>query len=389
MKAWTTLLFGALMFLYGCSDPSAKTMSAGQYTPSTKAASREGNFIRFAKESPQLSRIAVSPAEIADVPVDELLAPAKVELNPGRVSRVVPPVAGRVREVLVVLGDRVAQGQVVMTLDSRETPAIESAVRQAEADVRQNQAQLQKAEADLSRVRDLFANRAIAQKEVLAAETVLAQAKANLEQAQAGRDEAIRRMQLLGLHPGNMAQLISVRAPVSGNVVNVAVAPGEFRNDTTAAVLTIADLTSVWISADVPESAIRLIAIGAPVSITLPAFPDRTFAGRVNRIGDVVDAQTRTIKVRVEMPNTNQQLRPEMFATARFTHGLARSVVIPKSALYQQQDRTTVFSQRGPGVFEEVTVKVTWQDERRAAIAAGVAQGDHIVTDGVTLLLAY
>ena len=238
-------------------------------------------------------------------------------------------------------------------------------------------------------MRDLLANRAIAQKEVLSAETVMAQSKAALEQALAGRDDVARKLGLLGLEAGKMDRLIVVRAPVPGKVVDIAVAPGEYRNDTAAPVITVADLSTVWVAADVPETAIRLIRAGAPVAITLSAFPDRTFSGRVKKIGDLVDRQTRTVKVRAELNNADGQLRPEMFATIRCSRGMRQAIVVPRAALFQQQDRTTVFRERAPGVFEEVTVTVVWQDQRRAAIGTGLGAGDRIVVDGITQLRAY
>lgn len=379
----------SLLVLAGCGTPTGNNASAEAYTPSTNAARREGNIVRFEKGSPQLSRIRIEAAQTAEVPVDELVAPGRVELNPGRMSRVALPVPGRIREVLVVLGDSVLQGQPVLTLESQEVSAVQSALLQAQANERQGKATLAKAEADLSRAKDLFTNRAIAQKEVLAAETVVAQAQAVLEQAQAMRDEALRKMQLLGLQPGSMQQLVTVRAPVPGKVVDVAVAPGEFRSDTTAPVLTIADLSTVWVSADVPENAIHLISAGESVSISLPAIPDRIFTGRVKRIGDMVDPQTRTIKVRAELTNPNGQFRPEMFATIKHSHGSRKAVVVPRAALFQQQERTTVFREREPGVFEEISATVVWQDDQRAAIGSGLQPGDRIVIDGVTQLRAY
>src|SRR5262249_36115398 len=182
---------------------------------------------------------------------------------------------------------------------------------------------------------------------------------------------------------------IAVRAPVAGKVVDVAVAPGEYRNDTSAAVLTIADLSTVWVAADVPESRIGRIQVGEPVSIALAAFPDRTFTGRVKRIADQVEPQTRTIKVRAELNNSQGQFRPEMSATIRHSRGFEKSLVAPRSALFQQQDRTTVYVERAPGEFEEVAVTISWQDDRRAAIQSGLHEGDRIVTDGVTQLRAY
>jgi len=379
------------VLLSGCgrANSAASRAESREADASPKAAVRSGNIIKFDINSPQLARIQVAPVESATVPIGELAAPGKVELNPGRVSRVALPVPGRVREVLAGLGDPVRQGQTVMTVESPDVSALQSALRQAEANISQARATVAKAEADLARAQDLLANRAIAQKEVLAAETALAQTNASLEQANASRDEALRKLRLLGLTADNSEQLVNVRAPVSGKVVDISVVQGEYRNDTSAPVMTIADLSTVWVSADVPETAIRLIRIGEPVSITIPAFPDSTFTARVRRIGDLVDPQTRTIKVRAELDNSSGQFRPEMFATIRHSQGSRTAIVIPKSALFQQQDRTTVFRQRSDGEFEEVPVVVFWQDSNRAAIQGQLRTGDQVVVDGVTQLRAY
>src|SRR4029434_1337437 len=103
-------------------------------------------------------------------------------------------------------------------------------------------ATLAKAEADLERSRDLLADRAIAQKEVLAAEATVSQAKAAVEQAQAARDEATRKLEILGLQPGAMDQRVTVKAPAAGKVVEITGASGDYRNDTNTPVMTIADM---------------------------------------------------------------------------------------------------------------------------------------------------
>src|SRR4030095_4478079 len=120
---------------------------------------------------------------------------------------------------------------------------------------------------------------------------------------------------------GSMDQHIVVRAPLPGKVVEIAIAPGEYRNDASAPGMTVADLSTVWGAADIRENAILLIRLGEPVEIVLPAFPGQTFRGRVKRISDVVDTQTRTIKVRAELSNREGQFRPEMFAQIRLDQG--------------------------------------------------------------------
>jgi len=153
--------------------------------------------------------------------------------------------------------------------------------------------------------------------------------------------------------------------------------------------MAIADLSSVWVAADVPEDRIRLIRPGESVEISMPAFPGERLTGRVRRIGDAVDPQTRTIKVRAELDNPSGRYKPEMFASIRHVHGYSVLPVIPRAALLQQQDTNTVFVERGPGEFEEVPVVIAWQDEKRVAIRQGLSAGERVVVDGTTQLKAY
>lgn len=383
MRVASGVVVACALLLAGCTHVSEQTLQAQQKVP--KAPQRSGDIVRFDTDSPQLSRIRVEAVELSDVPMEQVIAPGKVELNPGRVSRIALPVAGRIREVNVMLGDQIRQGDTVLTLESQEISAVQSALRQAEASVSQAKASVAKAQADLDRAKDLFAKSAIAQKEVLAAETVVTQAKASLEQAMASRDEAQRKMALLGLHDGTDT-FINVHAPVSGKVTEIAAVAGEYRSDTAAPVLTIADLSTVWVSADVPESAIRFIQPGERVSITLPAFPDRTFTGQVKRIGDAVDPATRTIKVRAELSNPEGQLKPEMFAQICHDHGTRKLPTISKAAILQQEGRTVVYVERGRGQFQEVAVTLGWAGADRVAISKGVGPKDRVVVDGTMLL---
>jgi len=150
--------------------------------------------------------------------------------------------------------------------------------------------------------------------------------------------------------------------------------------------MTIADLSVVWVAADVPEAAIRFVHIGERVSIKIGAYPDETFQGTVKRIADTVDPQTRTIKVRAELSNPGGRLRPEMFAEIRQSQGSQTLPVVPNGAVLQAEGRSTVYVERTKGEFQEVPVTIAWQDGDRIALSAGVHTGDRVVTDGVMLL---
>ena len=226
----------------------------------------------------------------------------------------------------------------------------------------------------------------MAQKEVLNAEAILAQAKASLEQSQAGVEQSLRRLQILGVKPGQFGQRLAVKAPISGKVLEMNVVPGEYRNDTSAPVMTIADLSSVWVTADVPESAIRFIKIGEPLDIEFTAYPGEKFRGRVRQIADLVDPQTRTIKVRAELANPGAKFRPEMFARVSHTDAMEVRPVVPESSVMQDEGKAFVWKEQSPGQFQRAAVELGSKVGDRVAVKQGISAGDRIVTDGVMLL---
>ena len=162
---------------------------------------------------------------------------------------------------------------------------------------------------------DLFEHNAVANKEVLNAGA----------RWRRRRRRSIRRLprgsrrsgasSVLGLTPRDFKQQVTVRSPLSGKVLELSIVPGEYRNDTSAPVMTIADLSTVWVSSQVPETYIRFIQPHERVEIRLIAYPDETFEGHVRQIADTVDPQTRTVKVHAEMDNRQGRFRPEMFGS--------------------------------------------------------------------------
>lgn len=143
------------------------------------------------------------------------------------------PVPGRIASVMVQLGDTVTQGEPLLAIDSSDADAALSTFLQAEASVTQAQATLRKAQADLTRLSDLFTHDAVAKREVLDAENAVTQARATVEQAQAARGQALRRLEILGLKPGDFKQQVIVRAPLAGKILEINVVPGKYRTDTT------------------------------------------------------------------------------------------------------------------------------------------------------------
>jgi cobalt-zinc-cadmium efflux system membrane fusion protein len=380
-------LLAMLVLLSGCGKGTEKVGAATAPVAAGEERLADGTVV-IPTDSPKLKEIHVIEVKSASVPLDEVTSPGKIETNPNLVSRVALPLAGRVSGVMVKLGDSVKRGDPLLTLESPDADAGVSAYLQGQATITQAKANLNKAQADYDRSNDLFEHNAVAKKDVLTAENALAQAKSALDQAQTALEQADRKLRLLGLKPGTFGQKVTVTAPTSGKVLEMSVAAGEYRNDTNAPVMTIADLSTVWVSSDVPESAIRLIQPGERIDVELAAYPGETFHGKVTRIADVVDPQTRTIKVRAEMDNAHGKLRPEMYGTIRHTDSMKTRPVVPAGAVLQGDGKTTVWVEMAPGRFQPVNVKVGERTGDMLPVLSGLTAGTRIVADGAMLLRA-
>ena len=381
------MLLCVVLLLAGCGRKGDPPVAAAASPRPGEERLSDGSVV-IPPDSPKLKEIHVAEVKSASVPFAEVTSPGKIETNPNLVSRVALPLAGRVSSVMVKLGDAVNRGDPLLSLESPDADAGVGAYLQGQAAITQAKANLNKAQADNDRAADLFQHDAIAKKDMLTAENALAQAKAALEQAQAALEQSDRKLRLLGLKPGEFGQKITLRAPISGKVLEMSVAAGEYRNDTNTPVMTIADLSTVWVSSDVAESAIRFIQVGERIDVELTAYPGETFHGRVTRIADTVDPQTRTIKVRAEMENSRGKLRPEMYGTIRHTDSMKTLPVVPVGAVLQGDGKTSVWVETARGRFQTVDVKTGERAGDMLPITSGLKTGARIVVDGAMLLRA-
>lgn len=326
--------------------------------------------------------MSIELVKTVSVPADEVTAPAKIEVNPNQVGHAVLPVPGRIMNVMTKLGDSVAKGQPLFTLESTVIAEAESGYVQAQSSVRQAELALAKAEADAARVNDLYEHQAVAQKEALAARTAEALSRSSLEQAQTAREQARRRLELLGLKAGQFQQQMTVTAPISGKVLEVSVVSGEFRNEINTPLITVANLSRVWATSDVPESQIRFYKLGGTADLELLAFPGQMFKGRVTRIADTVNSETRTIKVTAELDNPGGQLRPEMYGRLRYADGMVSAPWIPEGAVIRGSDKEIVFVELSRGRFLSTPVKLGRSQGGGFAVSSGLKPGDRVVTKG-------
>ena len=316
---------------------------------------------------------AVRPQALGDT----VVVTATIQPDPDRLARVAPRIEGRITSAPAKLGDRVRAGQVLATLDS-------VGVGDAHAAWAQAQAELRIAEADFQRAEALDADEIIPRKDFL-------RARSERDRAAATARASADRLRLLGGDPsasGNGASSFAIKAPFAGTVIDKQATLGELASPS-APMYTIADLSRVWIQADLPETALAKVQVGADAKVSVSAYPGETFDGRVGYIGASLKKDTRTAAARIEVANTDRRLKPEMFATATIEAGGDKRAVIalPDAAIVLIEGQPTVFVLE-QGVYEARGVQPGERGGGRTVVKAGIEPGEQVVTAGAFALKA-
>ena len=369
---WGGLALGLLVLA------AAFTHGFGLLRPSVAAPEpamfeRQGNRIVVPENSPLRQRLALEPAKAEPVS-PELLLPAVVESDPTRTAAVLTPLSGRVVELKVALGDRVGKGQVLAVIDSPD-------LGQAYDDNDKAAAAAQLADKNLARQEEQFKLGTLSSRDLDQARSDAAQAAAEYARTQA-------RLKTVGAAEERQAHstLLSIRAPVGGSITAMNVATGNMINDPTQPVMTVADLSRVWVTAMVSEKDVAALVRGQDAEVTVDAYPDRVLRGKVSSVSDVIEADSRRDKVRIAFANADVSLKPNMFARVRLLGRPQTVVVVPSSALLVNNDRTTVFVATAPWTFERRTVSAEWGEGGTVALASGVQPGEQVVVKGGILL---
>jgi membrane fusion protein, heavy metal efflux system len=353
-----------LLLLLGCGKAKQDGAAPEMYE-------RQGNKVVVPQGSPLRDRIKIEPAT-EQLIQSLLLAPASVESDPARLARISPPLSGRVEKLLVHLGDRVEKGQPLLILNAPD-------LAQAQADFVKAQSALAQSQKTYARQKDLNEHGIGAQRELEQAET-----DRTVAQSELGRTR--KRLEQLGISPDAPPGPLVVRSPITGRVVDLAVTGGEFKNDPNAVLMTVADLSTVWLTASVQEKDVRRVKVGDEATAVFSAYPDEHFVGKVFRVADLLDLDTRSVKVRVAMDNPDGRFKPGMFATVRFAGTSVPRVVVPTTALVQRGDESFTYVEVGDWVFEPRRVSTGAQQGGVTVITEGLDAGTKVVTSEALVL---
>jgi membrane fusion protein, heavy metal efflux system len=341
--------------------------------PTQATLTRIGDRIVVPPGSPLRERLAVAQPELKQVS-HTLVLPALVEPDPARTVKVLPAVGGRITDLKVRLGERVSKNQELLVIDSGD-------LAQAYSDRDKARAALTLAKEALDRLKLLERSQAIAIKDRQQAENDYAQAQSELERS-------INRLRAIGVpaEEGGPTRVLSVKSPIEGSIIDLQVGAGAYVNDPTAPMMTIANLDTIWVTANVPEKDISFVFDGQPVEVAFPAYPDKTFKGKVLFVSDVIDPDTRRNKVRVAFDNPDKMMKANMFANATFVAPAEARLIVPTSALVMTNDRTSIFVEVAEWAFERRNVEIAYQEGATAAIKSGLRSGERVVVRGAVRL---
>ncbi len=296
--------------------------------------------------------------------VEELKLTGKVTFDQDKVVKLYPMVSGNVLEVNVALGDHVEKGAVLAVVNSAE-------IAGAENDIVTARANLAVSEKNLVAAEGLFKSGITSEKEYTAAMRETEKARSELKKAET----------VLSIFGGGQSHYI-IRSPVSGYVVEKFINPNmQIRPDNATNLFTISDLQRVWVLANVYESDIAGIAEKEKVSITTLSYRGRIFSGEIDKIYNVLDADNKTMKVRIQLDNPGNLLKPEMFANVIVQQDLDTTMLaVPAKSVVFDRNKYWVLVYGGPCNIQTRLIDIVRSTSLYTYIRSGVLPGERVIT---------
>lgn len=380
----TILVLFALAFLLGCGKseaPKKETVSDTQGHEEGKGHQDEQpGIIRLSPEAVELAGIKTEAASLRPVNVEYAFT-GKISVNETRLAHVGSRIPGRAVEVFANPGDHVKEGKPLAVIDSPELGEAQSQYLKAKT-------AFEIAEKSYERAKIILEGKVISTGEFQRREGEYLSAKTELKAAE-------DRLHLIGMTEKEVSAIgkehainsrVAIYSPLSGTVMERHLTLGEVV-EPVKPLLTVADLSNLWVIADVPENDIYRIRKGQTVAIVVSAYPEKVFKGKIGYISEVIDPETRVVKVRAEVGNEKGMLKPEMFATVRISTSESEEVLaVPASAIQRDGDKSIVFVAVGEHEFEKRVVEIGPRLDGLHRVFSGVKEGERIVVKGAFTL---
>jgi cobalt-zinc-cadmium efflux system membrane fusion protein len=364
----------AVLALAACSGPeNLQKPPAAAGAASSPAAASAPDLVQPSEGVARYLEVG-QPAE--RVVRETLRIPGRIETNEDRTARVGAPITGRITAIHAVVGQQVRKGDLLAEISSPELSSAQLAFLKAHSSE-------QLAQRAAERARLLLDAGVIGAAELQRRDSELAIARA---ETRAARDQ----LRTLGLSAGSIDRLmrtgqILTAAPITatknGTVIDRRATLGQVAAPSDE-LFTITDLRALWAVADVPEKDVRHVGLGQRVVLEVPSLGSREVEGQVSRVADLVDPQTRTVRVRMELANPAGDFKPAMLASMRLAGEEKRQVVVPKTALVREGNRDQVFVAESPGAFRLRPVTVGPEDGENRIVLEGLSGAETIAVAG-------
>ena len=363
----------ALLFAFALTSCSPGER-ANQMTSFSAQGSKSETPALFTIPQDQMSHVQVVTVEPTKL-TRTLRLTGAVAYNAFKTTPVITQVGGPVSRILVVPGQYVKEGQAMLEVSSPDYSQLLDAYLKASDSYRL-------ADKNYARAKDLYEHHAIAERD-------LQQAESDRTQAEADRNAAEQGMKILGIkNPDDLAKApssaqIPVLAPISGQVVERLVSPGQVMQAGTTQAFTISDMSTVWVLANVYQSDLSYVRDGDDVSVQTDAYPD-TFHGKISYVSPALDPNTRTLQARIVVDNRGEKLKRDMYCTVTVAAGaVSNAIAVPDAAvLRDDENQPFVYIAVNSNQFGRRPVDIGQSQNGQTHITKGLATGDKVVGNG-------
>jgi len=348
------------------------------------------DFVRVVPDQlHQLEVVKVEPYAF----LNQRSAIGQIAFNEDSSTPVLTPFSGRVTRLIAKVGDQVKRGDPLLEIDSPEQVPPQNEFIAAQSARNKARSQLNLAQIVEKRARDLYEGKAAPFKDLQQAEAQLTAAQSDMRSTETAFEAARIRLRILGHadaeiseleQKGTISRVSRITAPIDGTVISRKVGPGQHvKSDSAEALYVIADVSTMWLKAQIFEQDIAFVRIGQEIEAKVTAAPNRTFKARIANIGSASDLATRRIMVRSEIGNPDGVLKSEMFAT--FNIDIAEPSVtpaVPIDAVIREADLATVWVQTEPMLFKRRVVDIGMQQNGLTQVRRGLAVGEQVISRG-------
>ena len=340
-----------------------------------------GDLTAITVEAPSNLQAKLAVETVVEATLQDMLnISGRVSVNENALAKIGPSISGRVIEVKANIGQRVTQGQVLAVMHSLKLSDIQAKFLKAKSQVELKRLYVE-------RSRKLYDEGITSLLRLKERESVLAEKEIEM-------NALADQLRVMGMNADDIQRISSQRsinsnttitATINGSVIDRQISVGQIV-EISDELFTISDLSEVWILAEVPERSAAALVINAPVEIDIPALAHQKFNGRLNFVANTVDPESRTIKIRVVLPNQDFSLKPEMLASLSIHEPSLPTLSVSANAVIRDQNKDYVFVETEPHHYRLRNIDLDDEVDGRRRVISGINPGENIVTTGSYLL---